>query len=217
MHGLREQTFVRAVGKRAEVEVPLVEGGAAIAVTDENKHDWLEQLLRSELVDGIAEAAFHFRKGLVDVLGHAAMGHLRDAAHPELRWATPYFCMLSATELVEQWSGAPISHAFVDELRRVAVVHPEVTTQAAWLWEVMISIDDEKRAKLLRFVTGSSRRPSTGFSDFRIGPKEGGDGAYPFAHACANSLDMPSYSSLEVLRERLAAAVEAAHDKFTDL
>ena len=49
------------------------------------------------------------------------------------------------------------------------------------------------------------------------GWKAGGDGAYPFAHACANSLDMPSYSSPAVLRERLEAAVDAAHDKFTDL
>ena len=66
-------------------------------------------------------------------------------------------------------------------------------------------------------MTGSSRRPSRGIANFRIGPKEGGDGAYPFAHACANSLDLPCYSSAEVLRARLEAAVEAVHDKFTDL
>lgn len=86
-----------------------------------------------------------------------------------------------------------------------------------WLWEIMESLDDEKRAKYYRFMTGSSRRPSTGISEFKIGPKEGGDGAYPFAHTCVNALDMPSYSSQQVLRERLAAAVDAAHDKFTDL
>ena len=98
-----------------------------------------------------------------------------------------------------------------------ADVHPEVAEQAEWLWELMHAIDDDMRGKLFRFVTGSSRRPASGFIDFRIGPKAGGDGAYPFAHACANSLDMPSYSSPAVLRERLEAAVDAAHDKFTDL
>ena len=74
-----------------------------------------------------------------------------------------------------------------------------------------------RRAKLFRFVTGSSRQPADGFAEFRIGPKAGGDGAYPFAHACASALDMPSYSSQAVLAQRLEAAVEAAHDKFTDL
>ena len=99
----------------------------------------------------------------------------------------------------------------------MAVVHPSVRVQADWLWEVMLALEDEPRRKLCRFVTGSSRRPNGGVADFRIGPKEGGDGAFPFAHACANALDMPSYSSMAVLRERLEAAVEAAHDKFTDL
>jgi hypothetical protein len=56
-----------------------------------------------------------------------------------------------------------------------------------------------------------------GFVDFKIGPKEGGDGAYPFSHTCFNALDMPSYSAFPILLERLEVAVEEAHDKFTDL
>ena len=48
-------------------------------------------------------------------------------------------------------------------------------------------------------------------------PKDGGDGAFPFAHACASSLDMPAYSSRAVLQRQLEAAIDAAHDKFTDL
>ena len=83
----------------------------------------------------------------------------------------------------------------------------------------LAALDDEKRAKVYRFLTGSSRRPTDlgAHSRFTIGPKEGGDGAYPFAHTCAQTLDLPAYTSQAVLRERLEAAVEAAHDKFTDL
>jgi len=140
-----------------------------------------------------------------------------DAADAEMaRWTTPHFFMLTAEELQLQWSGAPVGRACIDELRRIAVVHPEVRVQAGWLWDIMYSLDDEKRAKYYRFVTGSSRRPSSGFSDFKIGPKEGGDGAYPFAPSCFNAVDMPSYTSLPVLLERLDVAVETAHDKFTD-
>ena len=89
--------------------------------------------------------------------------------------------------------------------------------QAGWLWDVLYSLDDEKRAKYYRFGTGSSRRPSAGFADFKIGLKEGGDGAYPFAPTCFHLLDMPEYSSLPALLEKFEAAVEEAHDKFTDL
>ena len=56
--GLSEMSFVRTVG---EVEVALREGGAAEAVTDANKEEWLELLLRQELVGSLEEAAAHFR------------------------------------------------------------------------------------------------------------------------------------------------------------
>ena len=132
--GLEGQTFVRAVLRQAgragggarqkreagmeagmeveaeaeaevEVEVPLVEGGAAVAVTEDNKREWLTALLRAEMVDGYAEAATHFRKGFVDVVGIA--GHV-DPSDPNVgRWVTPYFFLLSAEELATLWSGPP--------------------------------------------------------------------------------------------------------------
>ena len=43
----------------------------------------------------------------------------------------------------------------------IAQVHPEVRDQAGWLWDILYSLDDEKRAKYYRFVTGSSRRPAS--------------------------------------------------------
>ena len=214
--GLDGQTFTRtvAVGGR-EVRLPLVADGDALVVTEGNKSEWLERLLRSELVDAITEAAEHFRRGLLDVVGLA--GGLDAVDAESQRWMTPHFCLLSAEELQRQWSGAPVSRACIEELRRITTVHPDVTLQAAWLWEVMLSLDDERRAKVYRFVTGSSRRPADGVAAFQIGPRVGEDGAYPFAHACASVLELPRYSSQAVLHERLETAVQAAHDKFTDL
>jgi len=133
------------------------------------------------------------------------------------RWTCPHFVLLSAGELQSTLSGAPVGLSCIDELRRVASVHADAAVQASWLWEMMLSVDDRTRARVYRFVTGSSRRPADGVSAFQINPREGGDGAYPFAHACASVLELPRYSSQAVLRERLQAAVEAAHDKFTDL
>ena len=172
--------------------------------------------IAGELVDGCVQAAAHFRKGFIDVVGMPSTYAFAD--DPEIsRWTTPHFFMLSAGELQELWSGAPVGASCVAELRLVASVHPEVKEQAHWLWDLMDALDDQQRAKYYRFMTGSSRRPPDGLPGFMIGPKAGGDGAYPFAHACVNSLDMPAYSSPSVLRERLAAAVDMAHDRFTDL
>ena len=129
--GLEGQTFVRTVVQRqavragggagqeagmemevegeAEVEVPLIEGGAAVVVTEGNKLQWLTALLRGEMVDGYTEAAMHFRKGFVDVVGIA--GHV-DPRDPAVgRWVTPYFFLLSSEELATLWSGDPVSVA----------------------------------------------------------------------------------------------------------
>jgi hypothetical protein len=96
-----------AAGVEAEVEVPRVEGGAAVAVTEENKREWLTKLLQAEMVGGIAEEAAHFRRGFVDMVGVA--GHV-DPSDPAVgRWVTPYFFLLSAAELAALWSGAPPS------------------------------------------------------------------------------------------------------------
>ena len=93
----------------AEVEVPLVEGGAAVAVTEDNKREWLTALLQGEMIDGYTEAAAHFRKGFVDVVGIA--GHV-DPSDPNVgRWVTPYFFLLSPAELSMLWSGASLSIA----------------------------------------------------------------------------------------------------------
>ena len=69
-----------------------MESGAGVAITEENKQEWLQRLLRSELVEGYAQAAAHFRKGFLDVVGMRDV----DPANAEMsRWTTPHFFMLT--------------------------------------------------------------------------------------------------------------------------
>jgi hypothetical protein len=66
-----------------------------------------------------------------------------------------------------------------------------------------------KKAKLLQFVTGTSRVPAGGVArlpgrdgtakPFELRQRPGGDGALPVAHTCFNRLDLPEYSSPELL------------------
>lgn len=81
----------------------------------------------------------------------------------------------------------------------------------------MEDFDSEQKTRLLQFVTGSSRLPMNGFRDL-----QGSDGPrkftiektrsplshLPCSHTCFNRIDLPSYSSFPMLRDRLGKAIE---------
>ncbi|XP_033634240.1 E3 ubiquitin-protein ligase NEDD4-like isoform X1 [Asterias rubens] len=87
-----------------------------------------------------------------------------------------------------------------------------------WLWKAILSFDTEMRARLLQFVTGTSRVPMNGFAHLygSNGPqlftieKWGTPESLPRAHTCFNRLDLPPYESYFKLKEKLRTAVENA-------
>jgi hypothetical protein len=88
--------------------------------------------------------------------------------------------------------------------------------EAAWFWEVVKGMDDDDRARLLHFCTGSSRAPASGFNDlqgymraqrFTLVLIAGGEDRFPTAATCFNQLRMPQYSSLEQTRARILGAI----------
>jgi E3 ubiquitin-protein ligase NEDD4 len=76
--------------------------------------------------------------------------------------------------------------------------------------------DSEQKARLLQFVTGTSRIPVNGFKDLQgsDGPrhftveKSGDPEQLPKSHTCFNRLDLPPYRSYEALVQKLSIAVE---------
>jgi E3 ubiquitin ligase SMURF1/2 len=76
------------------------------------------------------------------------------------------------------------------------------------------------RARLLQFVTGSSRVPLQGFKALQgstgaAGPRlftlhliEASTNNLPKAHTCFNRLDMPAYETREKMIDKLTQAVE---------
>lgn len=87
-----------------------------------------------------------------------------------------------------------------------------------WFWRVVLSFTNELRARLLQFVTGTSRVPMNGFKELygSNGPqlftveKWGTSKNYPRAHTCFNRLDLPPYDTYVELREKLMTAIEGA-------
>jgi E3 ubiquitin-protein ligase NEDD4 len=78
------------------------------------------------------------------------------------------------------------------------------------------SLENEKRARLLQFTTGTSRIPVNGFRDLQgsDGPrkftieKAGEPSRLPKSHTCFNRIDMPPYTSYEQLEKKLTIAIE---------
>ena len=68
----------------------------------------------------------------------------------------------------------------------------------------------EGKKKFLLFLTGSDRIPIMGMKALHlvIQSTGGGEDYFPVAHTCFNLLDLPVYTSEEVMREKLHAAIE---------
>lgn len=88
-----------------------------------------------------------------------------------------------------------------------------------WFWEVVgRDMEPELRAKLLQFVTGTSRVPVGGFSKlqsydgqlrkFTLRSLPFSDPPFPHAHTCFNRLELPMYKSKEQLKNFLTLVLE---------
>ncbi|AET41664.1 NEDD4 family E3 ubiquitin-protein ligase Ecym_8394 [Eremothecium cymbalariae DBVPG len=85
-----------------------------------------------------------------------------------------------------------------------------------WFWKCISEWDNEQKARLLQFTTGTSRIPVNGFKDLQgsDGPrrftieKAGEVQQLPKSHTCFNRVDLPSYPDYETLKQKLTLAVE---------
>ncbi|CCF45600.1 ubiquitin-protein ligase E3A [Colletotrichum higginsianum] len=82
-------------------------------------------------------------------------------------------------------------------------------------WSIVKRYDEKMKRRLLEFVTASDRVPVGGMKNLqfvvqRNGEEEGEGGHLPTAYTCYGTLLLPEYKDKDVLRERLAMALENA-------
>lgn len=93
------------------------------------------------------------------------------------------------------------------------------TPLVKWFWKLVKAYGEDMRARLLQFVTGSSRVPLQGFKALQgvnSGPRlftihlvqDACTDNLPKAHTCFNRIDIPSYESYEKLNDKLTQAIE---------
>lgn len=117
--------------------------------------------------------------------------------------------LLTWRELELSICGDPVVD--VDELKRHTTYHgwTESDPGVRRFWKVFDGLTNEERSKFVRFVWGRARlpKPSQWSRPFKLTKKNGGDDQLPLAHTCFFQVEMPAYSSEEVMRRRIIAAI----------
>ncbi|XP_008319334.1 itchy E3 ubiquitin protein ligase a isoform X2 [Cynoglossus semilaevis] len=172
--------------------------GGNIQVTEENKEEYIKLVAEWRLSRGVEEQTQAFFEGFNEVLPQQYLQYF-DAKELEVM-----LCGMQEIDLVD-WQRNTIYRNYARSSKQIV-----------WFWQFMKEMDNEKRMRMLQFVTGTCRLPVGGFADLMgsNGPqkfcieKVGKENWLPRSHTCFNRLDMPPYKSYEQLKEKLLFAIE---------
>ncbi|KAF1775863.1 HECT domain [Phytophthora cactorum] len=181
-------------------EVDLKENGRNIDVTDDNKEEYLRLILEHRMLDSIADQLQEFLMGIYDVVPKALLS-VFDYQELEL-----ILCGIPTIDTADWRANTHVRYIKPEENKKGKITEEEQNGVLEWFWIVVEGLEPEERAKLLQFVTGTSRVPVEGFrglmSSIRATGKEKSD-LFPKAHTCFNRLDLPMYRDMEELETYL--------------
>jgi len=197
------------LGVRKDIE--LVPGGDMKEVTSENLSEYLEANLKYRMLNQIKPQITELMLGLFDIIPEAALT-VFDPNELEL-----ILCGLPTIDMNDWMNNTKYSGYYESKGKKHQVVD--------WFWDVVKNdFDQEMKARLLQFVTGTSGVPPRGFSvlqgndgnikKFCVNGVSSDQYVYPRAHTCFNRIDLPNYSSKRELRDRLRQAVSMTYVGF---
>uniref|UniRef100_A0A2K6GZA3 HECT-type E3 ubiquitin transferase n=1 Tax=Propithecus coquereli TaxID=379532 RepID=A0A2K6GZA3_PROCO len=180
-------------------ERELKPGGANIPVTEKNKKEYIERMVKWRIERGVVQQTESLVRGFYEVVD-ARLVSVFDARELELVIAGTAEIDLSDWRNNTEYRGGYHDNHIV----------------IRWFWAAVERFNNEQRLRLLQFVTGTSSIPYEGFASLRgsNGPRRfcvekwGKITALPRAHTCFNRLDLPPYPSFSMLYEKLLTAVE---------
>lgn len=185
--------------------IDLIPNGRNIAVTEENKKEYVQKVVEYKLQESVKEHMANLLQGFYTIIDKDLIS------------------IFDEQELELLISGLP--DIDVDDWKNntTYVNYTPTCKQINYFWRAVRSFDKEERAKLLQFVTGTSKLPLNGFKDlsgingdskFSIHRDYGSTDRLPSSHTCFNQLDLPAYDSYEQLRGSLLLAINEGHEGF---
>lgn len=185
--------------------IDLIPNGRNIAVTEENKHEYVKLVVEYRLQTSVQEQMSNFITGFHDIIPKDLVA------------------IFDEQELELLISGLPDIDVQDWQNNTVYQNYSASSEQIQWFWRAVRSFDNEERAKLLQFATGTSKVPLNGFkelkgannvSKFNIHRDYGSTDRLPSSHTCFNQIDLPVYESYETLRGSLLLAITEGYEGF---
>ncbi|KAK9941207.1 hypothetical protein M0R45_017826 [Rubus argutus] len=191
--------------KNQVTDYELKPGGRNIRVTEETKHEYVDLVADHILTNAIRPQINSFLDGFNELVPRELISIFNDK------------------ELELLISGLP--EIDLDDLKANTEYtgYTAASSVVQWFWEVVKCFNKEDMARLLQFVTGTSKVPLEGFKAlqgisgpqrFQIHKAYGAPDRLPSAHTCFNQLDLPEYTSKDQLHERLMLAIHEGSEGF---
>ncbi|KAI5385562.1 E3 ubiquitin-protein ligase UPL1 isoform X2 [Lathyrus oleraceus] len=191
--------------KNEVTDYELKPGGRNIKVSEETKHEYVDLVAEHLLTNAIRPQINSFLEGFHEMVPRELISIFNDKELELLISGLPEIDLDDLKENTE-YTGYTVASNVIQ-----------------WFWEVVKSFNKEDMARLLQFVTGTSKVPLEGFialqgisgsQRFQIHKAYGAPDRLPSAHTCFNQLDLPEYTSKEQLQDRLLLAIHEASEGF---
>jgi hypothetical protein len=177
--------------------IDLKENGASIAVTDENKQEYIELVVEHRLRKQGEQQADAFCHGFHELLGQSELQYF-DANELDA-----VICGENEVDVADWQRHCKFEGDY-------SASHPVIMT----FFAVIGTWGQEDLARLLAFVTGSPQVPLGGFAQYGEMGKPlvirpgGGRERLMTAHACTNTLDLPAYENRCDMQQKLMYAID---------
>eukprot|EP00923_Selenidium_pygospionis_P035169 GHVN01061327.1.p1 GENE.GHVN01061327.1~~GHVN01061327.1.p1 ORF type:complete len:449 (-),score=87.10 GHVN01061327.1:157-1503(-) len=224
--GLIEETFSYQCDEfGAQRVIELTQGGESVKVTESNKSEFVNLRALHKMKLSVLDQLKALRRGLTQVIPAAVLAVF---SPEELE-----LILNGMTKIdVADWKKHTVYGGSYDEMSEVV----------GWFWDVVENdFDEEDKANLLQFCTGTRRLPVEGFSGLEsnrgqsspftvisldlphspqplspISPHSHGETLLPKARTCFNRLMLPHYSSRAVLAKNLRLCLDFGIRGFDD-
>ncbi|KAJ8283657.1 hypothetical protein COCON_G00025070 [Conger conger] len=198
--GVLDHTFCVEHNAYGEIiQHELKPNGKSIPVSEDTKKEYVRLYVNWRFLHGIEAQFLALQKGFNEVIPQHL---LKSFDEKELELIV---CGLGKIDINDWKSNTRLKHCTPD------------SNIVKWFWKAVESYDEERRARLLQFVTGSSRVPLQGFKALQgaAGPRlftihqiDASTNNLPKAHTCFNRIDIPPYENYDKLYDKLLTAIE---------
>ncbi|KAI8086325.1 uncharacterized protein BX664DRAFT_365944 [Halteromyces radiatus] len=176
--------------------INLIPNGSNVLVTNQNRIRYVYLVANYRLNVQIAKQCKAFFNGLSTIVD------------------TKWLRMFNQQELQVMLGGASVP-IDIGDLRQHTIYADYNDTDPVIqnLWRALSSFSNEERMKFVKFVTSCSRPPILGFKELQpqICIRRAGrdESRLPTSSTCVNLLKLPSYSTYDILREKLLYSINA--------